>query len=534
MPVQACQSSTEKNTSLDARRAFRVSRSRQQKLRNRKRRIQYRLRDINWEAQPDPMFTASNIHYELSDRSRGLEVGGIGAMHRLVRQVGLIDELDRRVEVLKVHLPYHESDHVLNIAYNILSGGKRLEDIELRRNDEVYLDALGAQRIPDPTTAGDFCRRFERNDIEALMTAINETRISVWKQQPESFFSEAIIDADGTLAPTTGECKEGMDYSYKGAWGYHPLVLSLANTGEPLYLINRSGNRPSHEGAAQRFDQALELCRRAGFRRILFRGDTDFSQCEHLDRWDQADVRFVFGFDTKKNLAELADSLSRKAWKRLERRPKYEVQTEPRHRPANIKEAVVVAREFQNIRLKSEDVAEFEYSPGACKKVYRIVVVRKNLSIEKGEYRLFDEVRYSFYITNDWKNPASEIVFEANARCNQENLIEQLKNGVRATSMPVDNLLSNWAYMVMASLAWTLKAWFALALPESGRWAAKYRQEKLALLRMEFRTFLNAIMRVPAQVIRTGRRIVFRLLSWNAWQNVFLRGVDQLRGTLRC
>jgi hypothetical protein len=480
------------------------------------------------------MFSASNIHYDLSDRTRGLEAGGIGAMHRLARHVGLIEELDRRVEVLKVHLPYHESDHVLGIAYNILSGGTCLEDIELLRNNEVYLDALGAQRIPDPTTAGDFCRRFEQYDIEALMTAINETRIPVWKRQPESFFDEAIIDADGTLAPTTGECKEGMEYSYKGVWGYHPLVLTLANTGEPLYLVNRSGNRPSHEGAAQRFDQALELCRRAGFRRIRFRGDTDFSQCEHLDRWDEADVRFVFGFDTKKNLVDTADALSSKAWKPLERQPKYEVQTEPRERPANIKEAVVVEREFKNIRLKSEDIAEFEYSPGSCKKMYRMVVVRKNLSIEKGTRRLFDEIRYFFYITNDRDRSASEIVFDANARCNQENLIEQLKNGVRATSMPVDTLLSNWAYMVMASLAWTLKAWFALLLPEGGRWAAKYRQEKLALLRMEFKTFLNAIMRVPAQVVHTGRRVVFRLLSWNVWQHVFLRGVDQLRGPLRC
>jgi hypothetical protein len=194
----------------------------------------------------------------------------------------------------------------------------------------------------------------------------------------------------------------------------------------------------------------------------------------------------------------------------------------------------VVEREFKNIRLRSEDVAEFDYSPTFCTKTYRVVVVRKNLSIEKGEWHLFDQIRYFFYITNDFKAPAEEIVFEANKRCNQENLIAQLHGGVRATQMPVDNLLSNWAYMVMASLAWTLKAWFALLLPERGRWKEQYKREKLAVLRMEFRTFLNAFMRIPAQVVQTGRRIVFRLLSWNPWQHVFLRGVDQLTGTLRC
>jgi len=88
--------------------------------------------------------------------------------------------------------------------------------------------------------------------------------------------------------------------------------------------------------------------------------------------------------------------------------------------------------------------------------------------------------------------------------------------------------------MVMASLAWTLKAWFALLLPEGGRWAEKYIREKQAVLRMEFKTFLNAFMRVPCQIARTGRRIVYRLLSWNPWQAVFLRAVDSLRRPLRC
>jgi len=511
-----------------------VSQSRRRLSANRKRRIQYRLRDIRWSEQPEPMYTASNIHYELSDRIRGIDTGGIGAMHRLARHVGLIEEIDRRVVVLKRHLPYHESDHVLGIAYNILCGGVCLQDIELRRTNEVHLDALGAQRIPDPTTAGDFCRRFSEPAIESLMTAFNETRLSVWKRQPASFFKEAMIDADGTLAETTGECKEGMDISHKGTWGYHPLVVSLANTGEPLYLVNRSGNRPSHEGAAARFGQAAELCRRAGFRRITFRGDTDFTQTTSLDDWDAKAIRFVFGSDARVNVVELAEALPGKAWTRLVRRDKYEVKTEPRRSPENVKDIKVIERDFQNLRLRSEDVAEFDYKPIACKKTYRMVVVRKNITVEQGGQRLFDDIRYFFYLTNDRKTSATEIVFLANERCNQENLLSQLKNGVQAMQMPVDTLLSNWAYMVMGSLAWTLKAWFALLLPEGGRWAEQYGREKLTVLRMEFRTFLNAFMRVPAQVVRTGRRIAFRLLSWNPWQHVFLRGVDQLHGRMQC
>jgi hypothetical protein len=480
------------------------------------------------------MYRASNIQYEHSDRVRGLASGGIGVMQRVAQSTGLVTAIDQHVQVLKVHLPYHESDHVLGIAYNVLCGGTCLQDIEQRRQDEVYLDALGAQRIPDPTTAGDFCRRFAEADIDALQTAINETRVRVWRAQPAAFFDEAVIDADGTLAETTGECKEGMDIAYNGMWGYHPLVVSLANTQEPLFLVNRSGNRPSAEGAAERFDQARALCRDAGFRQVTFRGDTDFSQTSHLDRWDADGVRFVFGYDARANVIGCADALPASAWRPLVRRPAYAVATVPRERPVNVKAATIVARDFKNLRLEAEAVAEFPYQPTACATPYRMVVVRKNISVEQGDHRLFDQIRYFFYLTNDQATAAAQIVFLANDRCNQENLIDQLKHGVGATQMPVDTLLSNWAYMVMAALAWTLKAWFALRLPETGRWKGRYAAEKAAVLRMEFKAFLNAFMRIPVQVVRTSRRLVFRLLAWNPWQAVFLRGFDQLREPLRC
>jgi hypothetical protein len=475
------------------------------------------------------MLRARNIQYELSDRTRGLGAGGIGAMHLLARKTGLIEALDREVRLFKVHLPYHESDHVLNVAYNILCGGSCLEDLELRRNDENYLDALGARRIPDPTTAGDFCRRFERADVESMMDAINETRLGVWRRQEAAFFEAAVIEMDGSIAPTCGRCKEGMALSYDGQWGYHPLIISLANTVEPLYLVNRSGNRPSHEDAWMYVDGAMELCRRAGFRKLLLRGDTDFSQTEHLDRWDAEGARFIFGINAMENLVRIADGLPKSAWKRLPRRDPYTVKTRPRRRPENVRQRLVIENQYDNIRLRSEQAAEFLYRPGKCRKDYRIVVVRKNLSMEKGERVLFDDIRYFFYITNDAKTDRAEIIHQAQGRCDQENLIEQLKNGVYALRMPTGDLVSNWAYMVMAALAWTLKAWFALLLPDRGRWKEKHRGEKASVLRMEFKRFRHAFMQVPAQLVRTGRRIVFRLLSWNPWQDVFLRGVDALR-----
>jgi len=480
------------------------------------------------------MFAASNIHYELADRTAGLPVGGIGLAHQLAQRTGLVAAIDERLHLLKQHKPYHESDHVQNIAYNIMCGGQCIEDLELLRNDEVYLNALGAERIPDPTTVGDFCRRFTASDVETLMDVFNAVRLKVWKRQPEEFFAEAVIDADGVIAETTGECKEGMDLAYNGKWGYHPLVVSLAHHGVLLFLVNRSGNRPSYEGAAERFDQTLDLCRQAGFRNILFRGDTDFSQTKHLDRWDASGARFIFVIDAMNNLKQTADSLDSAVWRPLRRKPKYTVSTQRRRRPRNVKEQIVVEREYKNIRLCSEDVAEFAYRPTACKKTYRIVVIRKNLSVARGESRLFDDIRYFFYITNDSRKSAAETVFSANQRCNQENLNDQLRNGVRALRMPTDNLVSNWAYMVMSSLAWTLKAWLALLLPAKGRWKARHQAEKSRVLRMEFRTFLNAFMRVPCQIVRQSRRVVYRVLSWNPWRDVFFRMVDAVRLPLRC
>ena len=475
------------------------------------------------------MFRASNIHYEMAERTRGFAYGGLGAMHLLAQQTGLRAALDQELHLLKRHLPYHESDHVLNIAYNILCQGDCLEDLERLRNDEVYLDALGTQRIPDPTTAGDFCRRFTVADVLTLMEIVNRVRQNVWKRQPETFFRQALVEADGTIAETTGECKEGMDISYKGVWGYPPLLLSLANTGEPLYLVNRSGNCTSSQSAAAYFDRAIDLCLSAGFREILLRGDTDFSQTEHLDGWDERpQVRFVFGIDAMPNLVALAEGLPEGLWKPLHRPAKHEVRTEPRQRPENVKERIVQERGYKNVRLQSEQVAEFDYRPTKCRKTYRIVALRKQLSVAQGQQRLFDEIRYFFYITNDRTSSAAALVRLANERCNQENLIEQLKNGVQALRMPVDNLVSNWAYRVMASLAWTLKAWFALWLPAEGRWAQKYAAEKQSVLTLEFKRFRQAFLELPCQIVRTGRRLVYRLLSWNRWLPVFFRGVQAL------
>jgi hypothetical protein len=504
---------------------------RDRRLKARLQRIYQRLQRANRDKYlrvarcAGPVFNEANLKYELADKARGVVYGGAGLMLQLAKQVGLVGAIDRRVQLLKLHCPYHESDHVLNLALNALCEGTCLQDIELRRNDAVFLDALGVDALPDPTTAGDFCRRFAETDVIDLMTATNEARVNVWKRQSSEFFEEAVIDADGTLVVTTGECKDGMDISYKGSWGYHPLLISLANTQEPLFIINRSGNRPSEEGAAKWLDRATQLCREAGFRHVRLRGDTAFSQTEHLDRWDDAGILFQFGYDAMPNLKELADKLPPESWQKLQRIPGHVPVDKTRAKRPKVKRQVIRRREYLHLELNSEEVAEFDYQPTACLRPYRMVAVRKHISREKGEACLFEEIRYLFYITNDRDRSCAEIVFGCNDRCDQENLIANLAGGVRALKAPVDNLVSNWAYMVSTSIAWSLKAWSALLLPDSPSQPATDRR---GWLRMEFKSWVNSVMKVPCQIVKQARRIVHRVLNGNEYLSAFFRLSDLL------
>ena len=252
------------------------------------------------------------------------------------------------------------------------------------------------------------------------------------------------------------------------------------------------------------------------------RGDTDYSQSEHLDRWDDSgNVEFIFGFDACPNLVKIAEELAESAWERLERKPKYKVKTKERTRPVNVKEEIVKAKDWENIRLNCEDVTEFDYRPTKCKKTYRMIVVRKNLSVEKGEAVLFDDIRFFFYITNIRLKKKEEVVFSANKRCDQENIFGQFKSGMNAMRMPTSELVSNWAYMVIATLAWSLKAWYGQLIPD--------QKESRKVLRMEFKKFLHNFVMIPCQILKSGRRLVYRILGYNENLTTFFRTYDVIR-----
>lgn len=438
-----------------------------------------------------------------------MSFGGIAAAHRLVTRLGLVKQIDEKLALLKVHLPYHESDHVLNLTYNVMCGGTCLEDIERLRHSEAYMNALNAEMIPDPTTAGDFTRRFSEADVIALMESINAVRPELWRKRAASLLAGvAYIDVDGTTAPTYGEKKGGMDISYKGVWGYAPLIVSLANTKEVLYVVNRPGNASSHHGAAPWIDAAIALVKPyAG--RVCLRGDTDFSLTGHFDGWAQ-DVDFIFGMDCNNALRTRAEALDEAKWQRLQR----PVAPQKRKRRDNEKQRIVKARGYLKLSLNFEDVASFDYQPGKCDRSYRVVALRKNISKTKGEQTLFDDIRYFFYITTRTDLTSAQVVFAANQRCDQENVIEQLKNGVNALRVPLYDLISNWAYMVIAALAWNIKSWFALMMHRK-----KHRRQ---YIRMDFRTFLSHIILFPCRVVKHARSTTVRIIGYQPSLNRLL------------
>ncbi len=475
------------------------------KLAKRKRKIAKRLGRRNWPDQPRPMMSGgTKICYEFDGRREGIGCGGIGGLLELARHSGLVGEIDQRLQLLKRHLPYHESDHVLNLAFNYLTGGSRLEDIELLRNDTAYLNALGAETIPDPTTAGDFLRRFDPEAVLELMEVKNAIRERIWRKQPAAFRRVATVNVDGTISPTCGQCKQGMDYSYDGQWGYHPLVISLQQSREALYIVNRPGNAPSHLDSPQWIDKSLDLVGRH-FDAVELRGDTDFSLTEHLDRWDER-CTFILGVDAMPNLVRFANGIDAGDWQPLEPKPRYTVKTRRRRRPDNVKQQVVHRRRFKKVRTEAEHICHFVYRPGKCRKPYRMIVLKKTLGVERGDMDLFEEIRYFFYITNDFKRSTADMIRFYRGRSDHENDIDQLKNGVPALKAASDSLVSNWALMVIASLAWDLKAWYGLLL--------SYRPLGKAIIRMEFKRFLNQFVKIPCLIVKTGRQIVYRFVGY--------------------
>lgn len=439
------------------------------------------------------------------ERGEATAYGGLSLAATLVRSLGVNRVLDEALSLLQSHRPFTESDHVLTHVYNLFVGGTCIEDIGHLQGSEPVRRMLGAVRIPDPTTAGDFLRRFDAPSLGALDRAIDAGQEAVWRRRyGRKKADQAIVDLDSHVHPVYGDQKEGADFSYKGPLAYHPLVISLAETQECLRLINRPGNTPSAEGAEMHLAELfpLLLCR---FRQVVVRGDSAFCNQKVFDACEAQGQCFAVVSPAQRNFEALAEALPESAWKPY-RGPGERVRRAPspsrrRKRRRNLRRRLVRQRGKYDLKLERQWIAEIPYRPQRSATTYRLVIRRQRIE-EHHQGELFELWRYRYVLTNLPRSTSTqEAVDLTYQRCDQENVIEQLQHGIAGMRMPTGELLSNAAFLTCARLAHNLKAWLAqLALPrETMRW--------------EWKRFRHAFVYVAARVLRQSRQIHVRFAT---------------------
>ncbi len=484
-------------------------------IEKRKKKIAERLKNegnIGYQ----PVMSANLIRYELSEKVDATGYGGIGVIHKMNQMLKLPELINSRLRLLSVHKPYFESDHVLSMVYNVVAGGEYLEDLELRRNDTAYMTAIGATRMPDPTTAGDFLRRFKTwSQTNKLFEINNEYNRIVWNVSADGKKrKQARLHIDGKIVETLGEYKEKMDMSYKGKWGFSTLILTEMTTGVHLFCINRGGNILSQSKAAYWIKRAIRELKKS-FDEILIEGDSAYYLTEMLDGLDMDGVKFIFAVDQLDNLKKSAENIDDNEWTKVEKEERDVKKRD--HKKQNVKELKIIERKYNHVVQREEYVSEFSYSPTKCKNSYRIIVVRQLKELITGGLFQYFYYQYRFAITNlkETESSTLECLDLIRKRANHENKIEQLESGVFALNMPTKEFHANQAYMMICAMAWNMKSYIGLLCPD------KILGEKI--ISMEFKKFKQYFINIPTQIYEQGRYIVYRLLGFNQYiENLML------------
>jgi hypothetical protein len=469
-----------------------------------------------------PVFRNRQVRLAVQERGNVTAYGGLSLAHDLAMRLALDKTINDHLYLLKIKLPYFESDHLLTHVYNLFAGGTCIEDIANLQHSEAIRSLLGACRIPDPTTAGDFLRRFSSRHLEDFQNVIDEAREKVWRQLPRSRRTVATIDMDSTVKEVFGDCKAGADFSYNGKWSYHPLLFTLAETYEPLRTINRSGNAASADGAAAALHEVLPMVKRH-FDTIFVRGDSKFYRRELIAECETHHALFAFVMDGYAVLHETAEGLPPSAWKPFREglvRSGAAVAGKRRLRQKRkrTRDKIVRQRGYRNLRTIDQHVAEFPYriprhekdaDYGLTGRSFRVIVKRQTVQTSEGQDLLFTEYRYRFVITNipAGQMTAAQVLQFAHRRGDQENAIEQLKNGIAALRMPTGELRANGAFLLAGQLAWCLRTWLSLlALPtETIRW--------------EWKAFRQAFVYVGAKITRIARQVLAYLTGSHRFVN---------------
>jgi hypothetical protein len=448
------------------------------------------------------------LHLESDGRGEMTHYGGLVLAQQFVRRFGVAKRLDESLGLFKRHAPYHESDHVLALAYTLYADGTCLEDQAVLQGSEAVRRLVGACRIPDPTTAGDFLRRFRTvHDVEQLSGVTDEVQEAVWLKLPRQVRRRrkrhelALVDLDGHVKPLYGVQKEGADFSYDGRWSYQPLVVSLGLSGECLRVVNQPGSARPSDAAAKALEEVLALVRRH-FRNAIVRGDTDFDRSDVYNATIEAGAYFAIGGRLHPNRAALVEAIAEQDWKPFVPRSEREERGGPsRHvYTRNWRRQKAAERGFRTLRTVKQWLSEIDYQPQGLDSPCRMIVRRVLIEENDGQGALFTHFRYRLVLTNLPRSyTARQVVDLTYQRCDQENVIEQFGQGIAGWRMPVAEFMGNSAWLQIARLAWNLGKWIAqIALPSE-------------VVRWEWKRFRRHFVYIAAKVLTMGRRLVVRL-----------------------
>lgn len=478
--------------------------------------------ELAWPTVSGAVIRAPKLHSEIDDRAEVTPYGGLVLVEQFLRRFKVGKLIDEHVHVLKQHLPFHESDHILAQALNLYVGGTTLEDLGSLQHDEAVKRILGACRLPDPTTAGDFLRRFSPASLDQLRYSTDVLQEEVWEKLARQQGSrktkrrQAIVYLDGHIKSLYGVTMEGADFSYKGDWSYNALVISMAGTGECLFVRLRPGNVRSSEGAAEALDDLLPRLREH-YDEILIVADSDFDRSDVREACQRAGVYFAFVGRENADRPEMADSI--KDWRRFRTRADRAADEKrrrsgfkPRKRGTDRRRQRAKARKFMELRLVGQLVGEVSWTPPKSNTHLRLIVRRQEIDrYEAKQGELFETYRDRYIVTNlpaSWS--AEEVIDATYQRCDQENVIEQLGSGLAMWRMPVKQFVGNEVWMEIARLAWNLRVWVAqLALPEE-------------VCRWEWKRFRQAFVFLAAQVVHRARQVWVRFTGSHRFAQLVL------------
>ena len=412
--------------------------------------------ELPWPKTEGRVMRHPLLHLESDSRGEMTHYGGLVLAQQFVRRFRVAKRLDEALVLLRRHAPYHESDHVLALAYTLYADGTCLEDQAVLQGSEAVRRLVGACRIPDPTTAGDFLRRFKSaKDVEQLSEVIDEVEETVWSKlrgkvrRRRNKHELALVDLDGHIKPLYGVQKQGADFSYDGRWSYQPLVVSLGGSGECLKVVNQPGSARSSDAAAKAVKTVLPRVKRH-FRNAIVRGDTDFDRSDIFNAVIDERAYFAIGGRLYPKRAALAQAIAEQNWKPFVPRVEREERSGPsRHgRTPNCRQRQAAARGFRTLRTVKQWVSEIDYQPHGLSAACRMIVRRILIEQTDGQGALFKHFRYRLVLTNLPRSyTAWQVVDLTYQRCDQENVIEQFGQGIAGWRMPVAEFIGNSAWL---------------------------------------------------------------------------------------